>query len=135
MAKKPDDTPFRLGHWLQNLFLRGLIGGLLLLPYTWRVPLCGWIVSRLIAPVAGYSRRIRDNLALIFPDMPEAEVRRMMRAVPDNVGRTLIEMYSGEDFLARARRAPDHRAGAGLSGTGEGGKPPCCACDRPFRQL
>ena len=113
MAKKPDDTAFRLGHWLQNLFLRGLIGGLLLLPYTWRVPLCGWIVSHLIAPVAGYSRRIRDNLALIFPDMPEAEVRRMMRAVPDNVGRTLIEMYSGEDFLARARRAPI--AGPGLA--------------------
>ncbi len=106
MAKKPDDTAFRLGHWLQNLFLRGLIGGLLLLPYAWRVPLCGWIVSRLVAPIAGYTRRFRENLALIFPHMPEAEVQRMMRAVPDNVGRTLIEMYSGEEFLARARRAP-----------------------------
>lgn len=106
MAKTPEKLPFRLDHWIQNLVLVGLIRGLLLLPYTWRVPLCGWIMSRVIAPVAGYSRRIRDNLALIFPEMPEAEVRRMMRAVPDNVGRTIIEMYSGEEFLERARRAP-----------------------------
>ena len=28
-----DDKSFRLGHWLQDRFLRGMLGGLLLLPY------------------------------------------------------------------------------------------------------
>lgn len=108
---KAGKTGFRLDHWLQNLVLRGLIGALLLLPYRWRVPLCGWIFARLIAPLAGYTGRIRDNLARIFPDMPEAEVRRMLRAVPDNVGRTVIELYSGPEFIARAKAAPIHGPG------------------------
>lgn len=111
MATSPDHLPARPAHWLQNLVLRGLISGLLLLPYRWRVPLCGWIFARVIAPLAGYSRRIRDNLALIFPEMPAAEVRRMVRAVPDNVGRTIIELYSGAAFTARAKAAPIHGPG------------------------
>ncbi|MEH7829199.1 lysophospholipid acyltransferase family protein [Gemmobacter denitrificans] len=102
---------FRIDHWLQNLLLRGLIGFLLLLPYRWRVPLCGWVFARVIAPLAGYDRRVRENLKLIFPDMPEPEIQRMLRAVPDNVGRTVIELYSGAAFVARAKAAPLHGPG------------------------
>lgn len=82
------------------------VGALRLLPYRWRVPLAGWIVARIVAPLAGYSRRIRDNLGRVRPDLPEAEVRRLMRAVPDNVGRTLAEMYSGPEFIDRIRTIP-----------------------------
>lgn len=92
--------------WAQDRLLRTLIGALLLLPYEWRVPLCGWVMSRLIAPLAGWDRRIRDNLARVMPDLPEAEVRRLMRRVPDNVGRSVIESYSGREFVARAARHP-----------------------------
>ncbi|MFA7433977.1 MAG: lysophospholipid acyltransferase family protein [Gemmobacter sp.] len=98
-----DRQGFRPDHWVQNLLLRGLIGGLLLLPYRLRVPLCGKLMAFVIAPVAGWRRRIRDNLALVRPDLPAAEVRRLMRAVPDNMGRSVIEAYSGPEFLARAR--------------------------------
>lgn len=91
---------------LRNLLLRGLIGLLLALPYRFRVPLCGWVMAYVIAPIAGYDKRVRDNLALIMPDLPEAEVRRLMRAVPRNVGRTLIEIYSGAEFVARATAEP-----------------------------
>ncbi len=101
-----DPHPFRLDHWLQNLALRGVIGVLLLLPYAWRVPLCGAFFARVIAPLAGYRRRIRDNLAKIFPQMPAQDVARMCRTVPDNVGRTVIELYSGAEFSARVAQAP-----------------------------
>jgi len=101
-----DRPPFRPGPWLENTALRALIGGLLLLPYRWRVPLCGWVMARIIAPLAGYDCRVRDNLALILPDLPAAEVKRLMRAVPNNVGRTVIEIYSGQDFVARALLNP-----------------------------
>jgi Kdo2-lipid IVA lauroyltransferase/acyltransferase len=101
------DTPsFDLRHWLQDRFLRGLIWCLLRLPYRWRVPLCGWVLSRVIAPVAGYRRRVRQNLRLVLPDLPEEEVARIARAVPDNVGRTVIEIYSGPEFIARAVAQP-----------------------------
>jgi Kdo2-lipid IVA lauroyltransferase/acyltransferase len=101
-----DRPPFNLRHWLQDRTLRALIWGLLRLPYRWRVPLCGWVISRIIAPLAGYRKRVRDNLALVMPDLPESEVRRISRAVPDNVGRTVIEIYSGPEFIAQALRHP-----------------------------
>ncbi len=77
-----------------------------LLPYRWRVPLAGWLVARIVSPLAGYNARIRANLAKVRPDLPEAEVRRLLRAVPDNVGRTLAEMYSGPEFIDRIRSIP-----------------------------
>jgi KDO2-lipid IV(A) lauroyltransferase len=76
------------------------------LPYRWRVPFSGWVMASVVAPVAGYRRRVRDNLALVMPDLPEAEVRRLSRAVPDNFGRTMAELFSPEDFLRVARATP-----------------------------
>ena len=108
MAKTP---VFSLRHWLQDRALRALIWLLLRLPYRLRVPLCGWVLSRIIAPAAGYRRRIRQNLALVLPDLPPSEVERIARAVPDNVGRTVIEIYSGPEFIT-------HAAGHPLTGGG-----------------
>jgi KDO2-lipid IV(A) lauroyltransferase len=102
------ELPFarRAQLYLTNLGLRALIGTALLLPYAPRVRLMGWLTSRVVAPLAGFDRRIRDNLALVCPDLPEAEIRRLVRAVPDNAGRTLIEIYSGRAFTRRAAAAP-----------------------------
>jgi KDO2-lipid IV(A) lauroyltransferase len=119
------DTPHHTAaHWLQDRALRALFWGMLRLPYRWRVPLAGWVVSRLVAPLAGYSRRIRENLALILPDLPAAEVARITRAVPDNVGRTLIEIYSGAEFTAHAISHPLTGDGVGaLEAAHQAGRP------------
>lgn len=98
--------PFRLDYWLWDRALRIILWLLLRLPYRWRVPMFGWMTSRIVAPIAGYDRRVRQNLAQVLPDLPPREVRRIERAVPDNVGRTMIEMYSGPEFIARAARHP-----------------------------
>ncbi len=111
---------FHLRHWLQNRALRVLIWGLLRLPYRWRVPLCGWMLAHVIAPVAGYRRRVRDNLALVLPNLPREEVARIARAVPDNVGRTVIEIYSGPEFIAHAVSHP--LTGAGVAALEEAHK-------------
>lgn len=95
----------RVGYFTGNLFLRGLIGLAGLVPYRWRVPAMGWIVSRILAPLAGFDKRVRDNLHLACPDLPETEVKRLCRAVPDNAGRTVIEQYAGRPFDERARAA------------------------------
>ncbi len=86
--------------------MRGLIWLLLRLPYRVRVPVCGWVLAHLIAPFAGYDVRVRENLALILPDLAKSDVARLVRAVPDNVGRTIIEIYSGAEFVARAAATP-----------------------------
>ena len=92
--------------WLSNLAVRAMLGGALALPYGARVRLMGWLAARVIAPLAGYTKRVRANLDLVCPDMPEAEKRRLIRAVPNNVGRTLIEIYSGQEFIDRVKDVP-----------------------------
>jgi Kdo2-lipid IVA lauroyltransferase/acyltransferase len=95
-----------VSHWLQDRALRCLFWAMLRLPYSWRVPIAGKVVSRVVAPLAGYRKRVRDNLRLILPDLAPTEVTRIERAVPDNVGRTLIEIYSGSEFVSHAVTYP-----------------------------
>ncbi len=92
--------------WLTNGVIQLLFWLLLSMPYHWRVPLCGWVMSRLVSPLAGWPKRIRANLALALPEMTKAEVNRMTSKVPDNIGRTVIEIYSGQDFIRRATSLP-----------------------------
>jgi len=76
-----------------------------LLPYHLRVPVMGWLTARMVAPIAGYDKRVRDNLAHVLPALSEAEVRRLMRAVPDTAGRNMAELFSTPEFIARARKS------------------------------
>ena len=84
-----------------------------LLPYDRRIPAVGWIFAHLLAPVAGWRRRIRENLTLARPDMSAQDMRRLTRAVPANAGRSVAEIYSGDEFTARIRAA-DPLEGPGL---------------------
>ncbi|MEM9580985.1 MAG: lysophospholipid acyltransferase family protein [Pseudomonadota bacterium] len=96
----------RITQFITNLFLRSLIGLALALPYAVRVRTMGWLVQNVVSPLAGYPKRIRANLRHVMPDLPEAEVARLCKDVPNNAGRTLIELYSGADFVSRAAQAP-----------------------------
>ena len=97
--------------WLTDRILRGLLAGVMAVPYRRRVPLMGWIVAQVIAPLAGYRRRAAAHLAMIYPDMPPLTRARLAREVCDNFGRTLIENYSWRDFGA-------HLAGTQVTGDG-----------------
>lgn len=87
-----------------------------LLPYRWRVPFAGWMTSRLLAPLAGYRARVRDNLAHARPDLTETEVKRLMTRVTNNAGRNMMELYSPE-FIEIGRAATV--GGPGLPGLRE----------------
>lgn len=85
-----------------------------LLPYDRRIPAMGWFFAHVIGPLAGWRRRIRDNLALARPDLDQARIEELIRAVPDNVGRSLAEIYAGVEFSSRIRDA-DPLEGPGLT--------------------
>ncbi|MCL6285047.1 lysophospholipid acyltransferase family protein [Ruegeria sp. 2012CJ41-6] len=92
------------GYYVANLFLQAFIGGLRLLPYETRLALLGHI-TRLVSPLVGFRKRVRNNLALVCPDLPEAEVKRICNAVPDNAGRAMMEHFSPEEFTVRHKTA------------------------------
>ncbi|MAQ37648.1 MULTISPECIES: lysophospholipid acyltransferase family protein [Thioclava] len=81
------------------------------LPYERRIPAAGRMVSRL-APILGFTRKIRENLRIACPDLSEDEIKRLQREMPDNLGRMLAEIYSGEEFVARVRDLPIEGPGA-----------------------
>lgn len=107
----------------QNVILRGLLGGLSLIPYRLRVPLLGQLM-RGISPVVGYRKRIQDNLHLTCPDLSEAEIRKLCGNVADNVGRSLAEIYAGQKFWDRANAASIEGAGfSALEKARDAGRP------------
>lgn len=97
--------------WLSNQASRAVIGAVRLLPYGKRVPFMGAVMRRGLGGVLGFRKRAEANLAMIYPDMPPQERRRIADGVLDNFGRTLIENYSHPEFAA-------HLAETDLSGDG-----------------
>jgi KDO2-lipid IV(A) lauroyltransferase len=100
VAKAQDGNP-----WTRRAIL-ALLEVPRLLPYRMRLPVIGWLMAYVFAPLAGYRRRVRDNLYYVLPDLPEREVRRLCRAVPANTGRMLAEITSGQRFIDEIARTP-----------------------------
>ena len=104
-ANKSKLSRIELGkYYIANMFLKAVIGGMRMLPYEKRIAAMGAIV-RWLAPVVGYRTRVRRNLKLTCPDLSEAEVKRICRAVPDNAGRAIMEHFSSEEFIKRQSNA------------------------------
>ena len=102
MAKARDGV----GERVTAAVARGALALMRRLPYDRRLALAGWLARRILSPLAGYPARIRANLALVRPDLPRAEVARVLHEVPDNFGRSLMELFSPEEFTARIRDLP-----------------------------
>lgn len=93
--------------------LRALIWGLGRLPYDTRVRACGWITGKFLGSVLGFNRRARANLSYVFPEWSAAKKRRVATEASNNVGRTLIEIYSGQEFVDR--QTSDTLSGPGVA--------------------
>jgi Kdo2-lipid IVA lauroyltransferase/acyltransferase len=90
--------------WLPQAAMLGLARAL---PYRGRLWLGSAFLRAAVAVVPDLRRRIDGNLRLIFPQMPEAERRRIRRGVADSFGRTFIEVFSRRAFQQKAAwRAP-----------------------------
>ncbi|HBM41171.1 lysophospholipid acyltransferase family protein [Sulfitobacter pontiacus] len=114
----------RAGHYLTNAFIVGLIRLALVLPYKTRIAFVGWVVQHVIGPVAGYRARALDNLAMIWPQMPQERRAEIASKCLNNVGRSFIENYSARDFPKRmAKNTPTGAGVAALEKAAEQGKP------------
>ncbi|WP_018698764.1 lipid A biosynthesis lauroyl acyltransferase [Amorphus coralli] len=80
----------RAADWLFAKTVVALVRLVRLLPARWAIDFGGW-ASRTVGPLLPADRTGRDNLAAAYPDMPEAERRRILNGVWDNLGRTATE--------------------------------------------
>lgn len=73
------------------------------LPFRWRVPVAGWLMARVAAPLGRSARKIGSNLDYACPELSEDVRDEVIRNVPRNVGRMFIELFSPElsDLAAR----------------------------------
>ncbi|WP_224815189.1 lysophospholipid acyltransferase family protein [Hasllibacter sp. MH4015] len=92
----------RPSDWMVDRLWRALIWLALRLPHRTRVRAMGWVFARIVGPLSGRKAQALQNLALVWPDMPQAEMQRITVAVLDNVGRVVMENYATEDQMARA---------------------------------
>ena len=99
--KKP-----KISHRLEYAAFRLIVTPLMWLPYPARVRGFGWAAQHVVGPVSGVKKRIRANLAHVFPDMPRPEGERICGKVINNAARAFIEMLAGEEFVARHRDTP-----------------------------
>lgn len=106
MAKAKPSEPITLRERLEDALVAPGLWLLMRLPYRLRVPLAGWLMARLVAPVLGLGRRVRANLALTCPDLPPADRARIETEVHDNMGRLFIELFSPADLHRIAAAAP-----------------------------
>jgi Kdo2-lipid IVA lauroyltransferase/acyltransferase len=97
-----------------DLVIRALLGLAMRLPYDRRIPFMGRLFRRVIAPLAGYRRRARENLAQTCPEIAPQDRHRIAEGVADNMGRSIAEIWSGPDFTARIAAA-DPLTGPGLA--------------------
>ena len=124
--KYPKNVRFsrRAGHYLTNAFIVGLIRLALVLPYKTRIAFVGWVVQHVIGPVAGYRARALENLAMIWPQMPQERRAEIASKCLNNVGRSFIENYSARDFPKRmAKNTPTGAGVAALEKAAEQGNP------------
>jgi len=91
---------------IQDAAVRSVLFLVLRLPYEQRVGTMGWLVSRILAPLAGWRQRIRRNLSYVFPEMSRAEIEKLTRLVPEYAGRTFVENYSTPDLIRRVSETP-----------------------------
>ena len=74
------------------------------LPYKARVSFGSNFFSIVISPLLGNSKRINENFSFVMPDLTTQEKKRLIRSINKNIGRTIFELFSPDDFSNFAKK-------------------------------
>ena len=85
---------FRLMFWLLSF-----------LPYRIRLNFGSSFFSIFISPLFGNSKRINENFSFVMPGLTHQEKKKLIRSINKNIGRTIFELFSPEDFSEFAKKA------------------------------
>ncbi len=88
-----------------TLFFRLMLWFLSFLPYKNRINLGSSFFSIFVSPLLGNSKRIDANFSFVMPDLTHQERKRLISSINKNIGRTVFELFSPDDFSAFAKKA------------------------------
>lgn len=94
----------RMHYRLEYGAVRSIFAALAVLPFRSRRRLMGWMMAQVIAPVAGYRKRIRENLHHVWPDLDDAKRDALATEVARHIGHTVCELTSPHDLLQIASK-------------------------------
>ena len=75
------------------------------LPYKNRVKFGSSLFSLFISPLLGNSKRISENFSFVLPNLTDQEKKRLIGSINKNIGRTIFELFSPDDFSDFAKKA------------------------------
>ena len=87
---KPPSIWLKLGWRLEAIVYDGFTALIRALPVDAASDFGGWLL-KLLGPLTPTDRLVRRNLKLAFPDLPKAEVDRLVAAQWENTGRVFAE--------------------------------------------
>jgi KDO2-lipid IV(A) lauroyltransferase len=74
----------------------------------------GWL-ARVIGPRLGVTNRARRNLKRVFPSLTDAQVEKIVRAMWDNLGRTVVEYPHLVELARRAELVGEEHVNRALA--------------------
>ena len=79
--------------------ISGVLASLRLVPYKQRVALGGAFFQYVVSPVSKNKERILENVDHVVPELDLAARARLIAGVPNNIGRTLTELFFPDGFF------------------------------------
>ena len=87
------------------LFFRLMLWLFSFLPYKKRIKLGSSFFLIFVSPLLGNSKRINENFSLVMPNLTNQEKKRLTRSINKNIGQTIFELFSPDDFSDFAKNA------------------------------
>jgi len=115
-------APRQVAHLAEAAGLFAIITLFGLLPVDWASAVGGWI-GRTVGPHLGISRRALQNLRRALPNNSEADNRRIVRGMWDNLGRSVAEFPHLETICAAQSHRVEIVNGQDVAALREAGRP------------
>lgn len=91
-----------LRYRVEYAVIRAVFSLISVLPFNKRSAFIAWAMSRVIAPLVGYRKRVHQNLDLVWPDLSADRRDELTTEVTRNVGRTFCELSFPHELLRMA---------------------------------
>jgi KDO2-lipid IV(A) lauroyltransferase len=113
MSKTKSKTATTLLYRVEYFIIITLISSVNLLPFRQRSAFMAWVMSQVVAPLAGYKKRVRKNLDRVWPENTPEHRDALTKEITGQIGRTVCELFSPQDLLAMSKKT--ELAGPGLA--------------------